>query len=222
MDIERRFLPGNKCQVPAILIRPKNPHGAAVIVHGYGGSKEEMLGLGFRVAESGLAACVIDTRGHGEHTLPLDGAIGEDLDTAIQFCRPFGKITAIGHSLGGRLALLSDADNCIAISPSLSRNYSERTQETLKIMRSHRVRPPDIATLLAIQEKLPVWDPGKDTKNTLILVAGRDAPEIAEGCGTLEKSGVRVIRISGAMHGDIFFMELTFAAVRDQIRTWYG
>jgi predicted alpha/beta-fold hydrolase len=65
MDIENRFLPGDGCKVPAILIQPEDPIGAAVIVHGYGGNKEEQLGLGWRVAEAGLVACVIDLRGHG-------------------------------------------------------------------------------------------------------------------------------------------------------------
>jgi dienelactone hydrolase len=46
-----------------VLIQPADPRGAAVIVHGgYGGNKEEQLGLGWRVAEAGLVAYVIDLR----------------------------------------------------------------------------------------------------------------------------------------------------------------
>jgi dienelactone hydrolase len=196
--------------------------GAAVILHGYGGSKEEQLGLAWRVAEEGLAACAIDYRGHGEHPIPLDSRAGEDLDAAIRFSRRFGKVTAIGHSLGGRLALISTVDYRIALSPSLSRTYGERTQELLKAMSSYRVRPADLSALLAVQESLPVWKPGQDRATTRILYAERDAPEIAADCQSLKAAGVRVIAIPGALHGDIFLLEQTLSVVRDQVREWYG
>ena len=163
MEIERILIPGDHSRIPAVLLQPAHPRGAAVILHGHGRSKEEQIGIGWRVAEAGVAACVIDYRGHGEHPLPLDFRAGEDMAAAIRFCRRFGKVMAISHSLGGRLALLSNADYRIAISPSLSRTYGERTQEMLKAMRSYRVRPPEIAALLAVQESLPIWKPGQDT-----------------------------------------------------------
>jgi alpha-beta hydrolase superfamily lysophospholipase len=222
MDIKRRSVPGEEGAVPAILIKPAHPRGAAIIMHGYGGNKEEQLGLGFVAAEAGLAACVIDLRGHGEHPLPLDEAIGADIGAVLHFCSQFGKVTAIGHSLGGRLALTSDADYHIAISPSLSLTYGEHTKELLRTLRSYRVRPPDLSVLLSVQENIPVWDPATDAGNTLILFAERDAPEISAGCMTLRSAGVRVVQVTGAMHGDIFLLEQTFAAVREQILQWYG
>jgi hypothetical protein len=131
-------------------------------------------------------------------------------------------VTAIGHSLGGRLALTSDADYHIAISPSLSRTYGEHTQELLRTLRSYRVRPPDLSVLLSVQENIPVWDPATDAGNTFILFAERDAPEISAGCTTLKSAGVRVVQVPRAMHGDIFLLEQTFAVVREQIQQWYG
>jgi dienelactone hydrolase len=222
MDLERIFVPIDHGRIPAVLLRPASPRGAAVILHGYGGNKEEQLGLAWRVAEAGLAVCAIDYRGHGEHPLPLDALAGEDLDAAIRFCRRFGKVTVIGHSLGGRLALISDADYRIAISPSLSRTYGERTQEMLKGLRSYRVRPPDLAALLAVQESLPVWKPGQDSAHTLILYAERDAPEIVADCTAMKTVGVRTIMVPGALHNDVFLQEQTFALVHDVIREWYG
>ena len=198
MQIERVSIEGTGFRVPALVIRPPHPMGGAVVLHGYGGNKEEQLGLGFHVAEAGLVACVIDYRGHGEHPLPLDARAGDDLDAAVQFCRQFGKVTAIGHSLGGRLALLGNAGYRIAISPSLGRTYGEQTRGMLAAMRSYRVRPADIGTLLALQEALPAWDPAADRENTLVLYAERDAPEIVAGCTALEAAGVRTRRIFGA------------------------
>ena len=222
MDIEHRFLPGDGYKVPVILIQPADPRGAAVIVHGYGGNKEEQLGLGWRVAEAGLVACVIDLRGHGEHSLPLDGEVGTDLDAAIRFCRLFGKVAAIGHSFGGHLALLSKADHRIAISPSVNRPLSEHTQATLKAKRSYRVRPSEFAVVLAIHDKLPIWDPTQEIENTLILFAEWDIPEISSGCITLKNAGARVVQIPKSTHSDIFLVEQTFADVRNQILKWYG
>jgi alpha-beta hydrolase superfamily lysophospholipase len=69
-DINNHFLPVDGYKITAILIQPEEPPGAAVIVHGYGGNKEEQLGLGRQVADAALVACVIDLRGHGG-TLPL-------------------------------------------------------------------------------------------------------------------------------------------------------
>ena len=222
MEIERFSIETEVFRIPAILIRPAHSRGAAVILHGYGGNKEEQLGLGWQVAQAGPVVCVIDYRGHGEHPLPLDTRAGEDLEAAIGFCRQFGNVTAIGHSLGGRLALLSSADYRIAISPSLSQTYGEQTQGMLKTLRSYRVRPSDIAVLLAVQETLPVWEPARDTGKTLLLFAARDAPEIVAGCTALETAGVRTVRIPGALHHDIFLTEQTFAAIRSQIKEWYG
>nr|WP_319376370.1 alpha/beta hydrolase family protein [uncultured Methanoregula sp.] len=221
MDIERSLIPGDSCQIPAILIRPPQPLGAAVIVHGYGGCKEEQLGLGFHVAEAGLETCIIDLRGHGEHPLPLDAKAGDDLAAAIRFCRRSGKVAAIGHSLGGRLALMSNADYRIALSPSLGRTYGERTCEMLKTLRSYRVRPSDLETLLDVQKTLPVFDPASGA-GARIIYAERDAPEIAAECTALSTAGLPTIRIPGALHGDIFLQEPVFTAIRDQIREWYG
>jgi dienelactone hydrolase len=78
--------------------------------------KRRMLGLAARVAERGLAACVFDIRGHGEHPAPLDAAMLEDLEAILTFLRRFGRVAAAGHSLGGRLALMSSADAVAAIS----------------------------------------------------------------------------------------------------------
>ncbi|MGH7372459.1 MAG: alpha/beta hydrolase, partial [Candidatus Methylomirabilales bacterium] len=58
--------------VPAYLFLPEAPRGGAAVVHGYGGCKEQMLGISARLAEEGWAALALDLRGHGEHPAPLD------------------------------------------------------------------------------------------------------------------------------------------------------
>jgi len=48
MDIRRKTIEGNGFNVPSIIFTPSDIHGAAVIIHGYGGCKEEILGLAYR------------------------------------------------------------------------------------------------------------------------------------------------------------------------------
>ena len=222
MDIEHYFLPGDGCMIPAILIKPADPRGAAVVVHGYGGNKEEQLGLGWQVAETGLLTCIIDLRGHGEHSIPLDREAGADLNAAINFCRLYGKVVAIGHSFGGHLALLSSADYCIAISPSVKRPLTEHTKSMLKKKRSYRVRPSDFEVVRLIHEGLPTWDPSKDNGNTFILFAEWDLPEVSSGCNELKNKGVHVVQIPKSTHNNIFLVKQTFEDVRNYILECYG
>ncbi len=140
MNIERAEIVCDGAGVPCAIIRPPMSRGAAVIVHGYGGSKEEQLGLAWRIAEIGITACAIDLRGHGENKLPQDRGIVRDLEGVLAQCRSFGKVAAIGHSVGGRLCLLSSADFVVAISPALVSEFSPETEKLVKAMRSYRAR----------------------------------------------------------------------------------
>jgi len=52
--------------IPAYLLQPDVVRGAAVICHGYGGAKEEMLALALSVVEGAQCRTLcIDLRGHG-------------------------------------------------------------------------------------------------------------------------------------------------------------
>ena len=44
MNIEREVIRENTLEIPCVLVKPQAPRGVALIVHGYGGSKEEQLG----------------------------------------------------------------------------------------------------------------------------------------------------------------------------------
>ena len=221
MEIQREFIQADGFGIPSILLTPPVSHGAAVIVHGYGGCKEEQLGLAWRVAEIGITACVIDHRGHGEHQLPLDENVLQDVEAAIEYCQRFGKVAAIGHSSGGRLCLISSADFAIGISPALKTIYSAETQRIIKELRSYRVRELFSGVNFEIMKKLPVPE-SMDNRRTLILYGSRDVPEIASSCKELKTKGFHVIEIDHALHNDIFLLEETFSRVAKKLGEWWS
>ena len=220
MDIERQLIQGNGVKIPSIILKPTNSIGTAVIVHGYGGCKEEQLGLAWRMAEIGITACVIDLRGHGEHELPLDENILLDVETAVNYCHRFGKVVAIGHSLGGRLSLLSNADYVIGISPALNKTFCNQTQETLKALRSYRVKEINPNVNWDILNKLPEWE-YDSSRGVQILFGSRDVSDIISTCSKLKEKGVPIIQIDKALHNDIFLLEETFDNIINQLKQWF-
>ena len=220
MDIERLVVRRDALAIPCVMLKPPTPSGAAVIVHGYGGSKEEQLGLAWRVAEMGITACAIDHRGHGENELPLDEGVLQDVEAAIAYCRRFGKVAAIGHSSGGRLCLISSADFAIGISPALMTECSPETERIVKGMRSYRARESFPGANFEILGRLPVPQ-SIDTTRMLILFGSRDVPEIVSVCKELKKEG-RAIEISQGLHADMFLLEETFQQIGKSLRKWFG
>lgn len=216
MDVKRQLLHGDGFHVPSVLVTPEAPSGIVLLVHGYGGSKEEMLGLAWRIAEWGYTACAIDLRGHGEHMLALDHDVLADVEAAIMHCREGGReVIVVGHSLGGRLALLSSADAVIALSPAICPTYGPPIHRIIESW-CYKVREPETAFVFDILEKLPVWQPGNG-RPVAIVHGSRDMPDIRQGCIELKARGVRVTEIEKALHSDIFLLEPTIHAIKGEL-----
>jgi dienelactone hydrolase len=221
MNIERVTIDANGINIPSIILIPSNTIGVAIITHGYGGCKEEQLGLAYRVAELGITTCVIDLRGHGENTNLFDGNILLDIEDVIKYCRNFGqKVVAIGHSLGGRLSLISSADYAVGISPALDRNFSEKTQEILNNMRGYRVKQSSNEKLFKVIEMLPTLN-DDNSKNKIIIYGSRDVPEIVNSSSKLKETGLLVKEVNNALHNDIFTVEDTFKYLIEQLNIWF-
>lgn len=217
MEIKREVINGDGFEVPCVTFEPSNSRGAAVVVHGYGGLKEETFGLAWHMAEKGFTVGAIDLRGHGEHQHDLDENILLDLETAISHFRPLGKVTAVGHSLGGRLSLISSADYAIGISPALSRTFSLQTKESLEERRDYRVRKSK-CTVFDVMNNLPQF---QQDNRSMIIYGSRDIPEIMSECAKLKSDGIQVIQIDKALHNDIFLFGSTFNIVAQKLQEWY-
>lgn len=221
MHIERQIIQYDGIKIPSTIIAPSKPSGAAVLVHGYGGCKEELMGLAWRVAELGIISCVIDLRGHGENLLNLDYGVFSDVEATIKYCRRYGKVAAIGHSSGGRLSLLSSADFAIGISPALNKEFSETTQKVLKDLRNYRVRESFQNVIFDILQTLPVWHPN-NSRQTSVIFGSRDIPEIVQACKELVSTDTTLDFIAGALHNDIFLLEKTIESVTNQLTKWFS
>jgi dienelactone hydrolase len=169
--------------LPAYLVLPEGPpRGASVVAHGYGACKEAFLALGVKVAESGWAALVIDLRGHGEHPAPLSEEVLGDINGAVAYARehwPGLPVAALGHSLSARLALMSEADLLVAISPAVPSKPSVEGREVLTKLSSTKVNQPSPDAVLKLLQALgPVPD---QQVPTLILHGEGDIPSLIEG-----------------------------------------
>ena len=221
MNISRDRIPGNGFEIPSITIMPPAAQGSVVVIHGYGGCKEEQLGFAWRIAEVGLKTSIIDLRGHGEHTLPLDENVLQDVETSIEYCRMSGKVVCAGHSLGGRLGLISSADYAVGISPALRTAYSAETRQIIESMRGYRVRESSSGINFDILKNVPV-PASPDRSRSLLLFGSGDVPEIMATCRELAANGAPVVEIHRALHNDIFLLEETFRHVQKRLREWFG
>ena len=171
--------------IPAYLFLPESPRGAAAVVHGYGGCKEQMLGISARLAEGGWASLAIDIRGHGEHPAALDEGMLQDVEAALNALRRYGSVVAVGHSLGGRLVLLSTADLVIAISPAVASRPSEEGRQMLLAFGATTVRSPSPMYILELLQKMEQMK--QPTRPALLLHGDQDIPTLIEGIHRLAR-----------------------------------
>ncbi len=182
--------------IPAYLLAPESAHGGAVLIPGYGGAKEPMLGIAVTLAEAGIASLAIDLCGHGENRTAIGPVMHDEIESAIRYLRRFGRIAALGISLGGRLALMSSADYMVAISPSVITAMSPQGKWMFENFPSPFVREPYPGYVLELLDALGPVTPHDHP--CLLLYAERDIPAILDGAkglqASLAKSEVRYVK----------------------------
>lgn len=219
MELKRESIEADGFNIPCVIVKPADPLGTVVIVHGYGGCKEETLGLAWRVAEMGFRTCAIDLRGHGEHPLDFDANILSDLETTISYFRTYGDVITIGHSLGGRLSLISTADHKIGISPAIAENFNEQTQNAMREMRDYRVRKPNNLTVFDVLKEIPNVKPD-EIEESLIIYGSKDIPEIVSECEEYESQRLPVCQIKEVLHRDSFLYEKSYEILAENLQEW--
>ena len=200
MRVHRISLRFGPVEAPAWEVRPESPPAAgAVVVHGYASSKEAMLGLSLLLAEAGLSCTVPDLPGHGEHPEPFGPRIVEEVQGAVEHARSHGPVLAVGHSLGGRLALLSGADAVVAVSPALPLQPSPEGMYGLTILSAPKVRQPSREAVIEVLRGLPLL--GASRVPVLFVLGEGDIPGIVKATEELASSlgGAPVVRVAEGM-----------------------
>jgi dienelactone hydrolase len=172
--------------IPTLLLTPEvKPRAVAVVLHPYGGTKEQMLGVALAVAEKGIACVLPELCGHGENHAPIGPEMREEMEAAAQYARRFGTTSAIGISLGGRLALMcSSVDSMVAISPAVVSEISPQGKWMFENFPSPAVREPYSGYVTELLDKLgPV---PSHSRPCLLLYAERDIPMILQGAPALK------------------------------------
>ena len=201
--------------VPAVLLEPPAPRGGAVVSHGYGGTKEDVLGLALALAVRDWAAITIDLRSHGDHPDAVDAGFLDDVNGAVDYMRRFGSTVAVGHSFGGRLALASEADRAIGISPSVFRGISAEGRVMMETFTSPRVREERPGYLLEIAAAIPpIRDDGKPR---FIVHSERDVPGILAGLQALTLANLERVAVP-----PIYTKAPTDPGVLDYLPAWFN
>lgn len=190
--------------IPAYLLEPDTARGAAVICHGYGGAKEDMLALALAVVEGAQCrALCIDLRGHGENLAPIGAGVLYDEQAALDFLSADGPVVAIGHSLGGRLALMADADLAIAVSPAVVQEISPQGRWMFENFPSPLVREPYSGYVVELLNHL--GDVPQRARPCLLIHAARDIPNIIAGTRGLAERlpGATLHEVNGHLRPDV-------------------
>ncbi len=170
--------------IPGILFSPESPRSGALLIHAYGAAKEHMYALAVAVAEQEVAALAIDLCGQGRNTAAIGPPMVDEVEAGLRYVRRYGRVAAIGISLGGRLALMSSADYMVAISPAVVAQVSPQGKWMFENFPSPAVREPYPGYAIELLELLgPVR--GHD-RACLLLYAERDIPAILDGAAGLK------------------------------------
>ncbi|RLI80224.1 hypothetical protein DRP05_01155 [Archaeoglobales archaeon] len=152
-------------KIPAFFVDARS-NRAALIIHGYASSKNEMLGFGYEIAEKGYDTYVVDLRGHGDNENLFDEDVINDVEGVLNKLRErYTQILTVGYSLGGLLSLKSSSDYVIAISPPLMPKVVDVAEFMLRV-NSCKVGEKDKDVLYRILEN---YNPPERKDNALIF-----------------------------------------------------
>jgi pimeloyl-ACP methyl ester carboxylesterase len=190
--------------IAGYLLEPDVARGAAVLCHGYGGAKDDMLALALSVVEGAQCrALCIDLRGHGENLAPIGAGVLTDAQAALSYLSADGPVVAIGHSLGGRLALMVDADLAVAVSPAAVQEISPQGRWMFENFPSPLVREPYSGYVVELLGELGDIPPR--ARPCLLIHAARDIPNIIAGTKELAQRlpGATVHEVNAHLRPDV-------------------
>lgn len=190
-----------KKEATFIVFNQKAPKLAeGLVIHGYGGNKEEILGLAINLAEKlSLKLVVFDLPGHGENKQIFNLKNSKQAVTAAASLLNQPQFF-IGHSVGARLGLLLSLPCAVCLSLPGKAEFNGSNKELLRTLRYKRVQ--EVKPYSGLEEILKnnFFLPPK----TLLLLAKEDlksVKELAKVCQKQQK--LKTVTINNCQHLDI-------------------
>ena len=181
-----------------------------LVIHGYGGNKEEMLALAVALAErSHLRLLVCDLPGHGSFStkeFTLDNALDALKPAMTTIGRPD---FFVGHSVGARLGLMLGLPIAAAISPPGEIVFEGGRADLLRVLRARRVK--EVAPFHGLQEVLAA--PVEPAPQTLVLKAAIELKSVNSFVDDWQALGIESSRIAESDHLDIISATQTHLVV---------
>ena len=182
------------------IVSSPSPKHEGLVLHGYGGNKEEIMGLAIHLAENlDSKIAVFDLPGHGSHQenkLNLKNALAA-VSNALRILD--NPSFAVGHSLGARLALMTKLPTVTAISPPLDVHFEGSRKDLLRVMRTRRVKeesPFSGSNEIISQDS-------KLAEKTLLLKADQELATVNSFCEKWQNRNIDCHKIKNTNHLDI-------------------
>lgn len=187
-----------------------------LVIHGYGGNKEEILGLAINLAEKlPLKLVVFDLPGHGENNLLFNLKNSKQAVEAVASLLSQPQFF-IGHSVGARLGLLLSLPFAVCLSLPGKAEFKGSNKELLRTLRYKRVqeaRPfSGLEEILKTNFFLPL--------QTLLLLAKTDlksVKDLAKICHQQQK--LKMVTINNCQHLDIVSQPATLKEITVWLKT---
>lgn len=174
----------------------------AILLHGYGGRKEDMLAIALVLQKEGINCVIPDLPGHGESDDIFSLRNVNCLIEGINEIASQGKMMVAGHSIGALIAMNTKGSHIVALSPPGEGFFEGGNKELLKILRARRVN--EQSPYQGLQEVLAEFSSRKTKAHYLLLYSKNDIRSVNEQVRLLEdKYAFNGIQIRDANHLDI-------------------
>lgn len=193
-----------------LAIGPSSPRG--LMIHGYGGNKEELLGLGVQLAlELGVGLLLFDLPGHAPDRDDLLTMATATAAVRARLEAEAAPAFVVGHSLGARLGLLAGVPVLAAISPPGPALFDGNRRALIETLRSRRVR--ERTPYSGLQEIITATV--SPAAEMWLCYASNDLKSVKDLAQNWQEHAT-IERISGTSHLDI----VSHSATRARLTTW--
>ncbi len=195
-----------------IFIKTEKKDKVALILHGYGGSKEEMLPLGIDLAKREIGSTIIDLPGHGgRDELFTYEAFQRSIALELK-CIP-DECVVVGHSLGALMASKEDR-RAVLISPPMELYFEGAKRELLKALRVRNVKEETYFS--GLKSVLGKIDFQLKKDSSCIVYGENDLSTVIDYAKKARESGVETHMIQNSGHLDI----LDSAELAEVVGNW--